>query len=388
MARSGPAHPAGARYREIGGALLVLAVAATTTGWAGVSIGTSIGHPTDLSREVSVNLLAKPATNSPNWTTLSPTSSPQACQGRSMAYDPAVRGVILWDSCGTRPSTWEFQRGNWTKLSTARQPDVGGLATMAYDVKDRYLVLFGGYRGTVTTNYTMTTTTASTWKFQNGSWSNISPVVSPPARGEAAMTYDTRDGYIVLFGGAFYYSNSTGIPATIYRPLNDTWTFSNGSWTNITRNSARAPLPLLPPAASMSYDAKDRYVLLLGVAAKPNRSSHTDAQTWSFVAGHWRELRTTSVPAAYVGAGVAYDPILKYVVLTGGSSPRYSSQTCSGGFCDQTWTYSKDTWVQLPGAPGPGQEYPFIAYDGLDHYVVSFGGYSRGGLSSATLVFQ
>jgi hypothetical protein len=66
---------------------------------------------------------------------------------------------------------------------------------MTYDPKDGYGVLFGGDNNSSSWVY------GDTWKFQNGNWTNITPSLSPSARGFASMTYDAQDGYVLLFGG-------------------------------------------------------------------------------------------------------------------------------------------------------------------------------------------
>ena len=64
------------------------------------------------------------------------------------------------------------------------------------------------------------------------------------------MTYDAEDGYALLFGG-----EGTG-----FAYLNDTWTYANGNWTNVTSRLSTAP----QGSASdlMAYDAADGYVVL------------------------------------------------------------------------------------------------------------------------------
>src|SRR5205807_277122 len=80
-----------------------------------------------------------------------------------------------------------------------------------------------------------------TWEFHAGTWTQLSPSNSPPARFSASMAYDAADGYILLFGGA---GNTVGI-------LGDTWEFHGGQWTQLS--PASSPSPRQYP--SMVYDA-------------------------------------------------------------------------------------------------------------------------------------
>ncbi len=67
---------------------------------------------------------------------------------------------------------------------------------------------------------------ADTWQatvsttYNTITWTQVSTSYSPPARADAAMTYDSADGYTLLFGGQ-----------TIVGAAVDTWTYSGGSWT-------------------------------------------------------------------------------------------------------------------------------------------------------------
>ena len=76
-----------------------------------------------------------------------------------------------------------------------------------------------------------------TWKFSAGVWTNITKSSGPSPRASSAMVYDSADGYVVLFGGG---SGALDVFPTI--SLHDTWKFSGGSWTNVTATSSPPPL--------------------------------------------------------------------------------------------------------------------------------------------------
>src|SRR5215470_8992059 len=80
-------------------------------------------------------------------------------------------------------------------------------------------------------------------------WIELSPINSPPARSDLAMTYDPISGKVIAFGG---------FDGTQY--LNDTWSFDGTSWTQIATQSP----PPARSAAQMTYDSIAQKVVLFG----------------------------------------------------------------------------------------------------------------------------
>lgn len=137
---------------------------------------------------------------------------------------------------------------------------------LAYDSEDGYTVMFGGCTGLPSGHIQSTPgcggtseLLGDTWTFtKNGSapgnWTDLRPTVSPSPRFAAAITDDSIIGYnyLLMFGGC-------GAKC----PLNDTWRFSAGVWTNATPSSGSPP---------------GRYGAALGVA----RTGATAYQTFLF----------------------------------------------------------------------------------------------------------
>jgi PKD repeat protein len=88
------------------------------------------------------------------------------------------------------------------------------------------------------------------------------------------MTFDPVTGNVILFGG-FSYIPDPLPPA----PLNDTWLFSAGAWTNITSGLA----PRARGAAGMVYDSNDSCVLLFG-GTEQLGSAGNQNDTWGWCA--------------------------------------------------------------------------------------------------------
>lgn len=279
-----------------------------------------------------------------------------------MAYDPKGGYVLLFGGAGdfnpVYGDTWKFQAGTWTQLSPARSPPARYGADLVYDAHDGYMVLFGGETST-----TATALLNDTWKWSGGTWTNISPAVSPPARFWSAMAYDARDGYVVLFGG----EGSGTCPSCNF--LGDTWDFISGVWINVTQPSGPSPRWL----PNMSYDATDGYLIMYG--GESATGFQTD--TWKFVAGVWTNITSSTFPSdqsAYLS--MAYDPVLGGVILFGGYPNHCSGCGVPAPSVYYTWEFSGGTWTNItPHVSPPARSEAGMAFDGTTTgYLLLFGG--------------
>jgi hypothetical protein len=181
---------------------------------------------------------------------------------------------------------------------------------------------------------------ASVVDFVNGSsgttgWVNGSVSRDPPGRQDAGMAYDPALGGVVLFGG---YGINGG--------LNDTWLFSNGSWTELCSGTSAVPTCAASPPASktteLTYDPALRAIVLFGSASW---SGSTGNRTWLFQNRSWSELpRGAGPPSSAAGwySGVAYDP-------TTGSLLVYVAGV--------TWSFANRTWQRVASQSNGPAEY-------------------------------
>jgi hypothetical protein len=277
-----------------------------------------------------------------------------------MVYDAADRYVVLFGGCvvfycgGVTNDTWKFAGGIWTELSPASHPSARSYSAMTYDARDGYVLLFGG------TNLG-STSFADTWIFSHGNWTNVTRGHAPPARFGAGIAFDAKDGYVVIFGGMKCWNcNSTA--------LNDTWKFAGGVWTNIT--SAHSP-SIRQPAQAMTYDPKDHYVVLFGGYIAGGWTLH---DTWTFSHGVWSNITGATHPSSRGAPAFAYDPRDGYVLLYGGYSPP--------SFDSDTWSFVNGSWTQLTptgsGVP-PALTNSVMTFDARDGYAVLFSGLGSSG---------
>ncbi len=318
--------------------------------------------------ELNVTLDQSWAFSGGKWRELSPVASPPAVWGASLAYDPADGYALLFGGILTTDlsmqTTWKYLDGNWSLVTPttfpATSPPARCWGSLAYDAGDGYLLLFGGdsepgqYDAVIL---------GDTWAYRGGVWMNVFPPPSPSPRSGTVMTYDPKDGFVLLFGG----EGSAG-------PLNDTWKYVDGSWLLLTP-------PVSPPArygASMVYDVNPEnaslsYVVLFG-GIDANGGVLND--TWAFAKGEWSNITATSpnatnTPPARFGASMAYDgsALVQALVLFGGYGV--------GGYLNDTWLFVNGSWTadSLGGAPSPRAD-ASLAYDATsgDGYLILFGG--------------
>jgi Galactose oxidase, central domain len=205
-----------------------------------------------------------------------------------------------------------------------------------------------------------------TWTFSDGRWTELSPPLSPSIRVWAPMTYDAADGYVLMFGG-----QGSG---TEHRLL-DTWTFHAGLWTNRT-SSVGAP-PSFSYGSSMAYDSEDGYVVLYG----GGRGGTFTNATWTYVAGHWTNITRTAgtAPACRFDASMADDPAAGYVVLFGGNGhPNGGCFTVGEPVqLNDTWEFSGGRWTELsPATSPPARWMANLAYSTTGGYLMLFDGVS------------
>jgi hypothetical protein len=423
-ARSTPprGHFADSRPRAFRFALPILIVALTVlgTGVYGGAVGTAAvsgvsPHPSVTRAATSP---ASGTTPSWGWIQLAVAQAPSPRAGAAMVYDAAdgytllfggcpSTGLAYWShQCTALSDTWTLSNGTWTNLTASLTvaPPARADAGIAYDATDQCVVLFGGFNGTTVYN--------DTWTYHAGQWTQVTPAQSPSPRFTPGMVGDAAAGDVVLFGG----SNSS-LPDAI--SLNDTWTYQGGAWTPVTTSVAPSPRFSMP----MSYDPTQQLVLLFGGWSTAQPGSYGD--TWTFANGTWTELTTPIAPSPRNYAAMAFDPAANASVLTGGHvgasafndtweensatgwtyvntvsapPPRwgldlsydatskelylFGGVDASSTFFNDTWTYGPKTvafegwgWTQLttPTAPSPRAGAAMV-YDPAEGYTLLFGG--------------
>jgi PKD repeat protein len=191
----------------------------------------------------------------------------------------------------------------------------------------------------------------------SGGWTNRTSSLSsaPPGRWGAMSAYDAADGYLLLFGG-------TG---PTHAPLRDTWTYSGGTWRNITATAGTAPSAR--SEGTMAYDPSANEVVLYGGI----HSGTYLGDTWTFSAGRWSSLAGNTTPGLLADASMAYDPLMGALILFGGSP--------HPGTVDRnaTYAFTGGVWANLTASAGtspPARARASMTYDAQLGEIVLFGG--------------
>ena len=208
-----------------------------------------------------------PASRRPpsSWTNITPPAgrpNPLAREFPSMTYDPATHNVLMFGGISATTydnATWTFSNGNWTEVisnascTSTTCPSIRAGAMMTYYAPLNAVLLFGGFFSI----FTFIVAFNDSWLYYNGAWHNITDTagLAPSPRYLAAMTWDSLDNDVVLFGGASV-SGTT---------LDDTWTF-NGTWHNVTARVKTLSNNIYPSSrAGMAISSSPSgYLLMFG----------------------------------------------------------------------------------------------------------------------------
>lgn len=306
------------------------------------------------------------------WAHVTPTISPPARVSAPMTFDYSTGDQydLLFGGLGNLGIVrgeygWAFSGTQWYTTSQPLGPPANRTisarfgASMAYNSTGNYVLLFGGCSPGPRGNCGPLTNWADTWEFQNGSWSRVCVNCGPSGRWDASLAFDTSSNLFILYGGCMAVSD------LCRNVLMDTWEFLGHGWGPLNPTN-------VPPArgdASFVWDAADLQLILyggMGCGTPPALCS----DTWEFVPGStWSLLSpsTAGLQGRY-GAAIAYDPLIRQVVLYGGHT--------SGTFVfSDTWFFrTASLWVSTPYL-GPAPVFDAsMAYDPINSTIVLAGG--------------
>jgi hypothetical protein len=183
-----------------------------------------------------------------SWTLYSPSKSPPARQEHAMAYDPVNGKVILFGGYSETGrvflgDTWAFDpaSGEWSQMSPQTHPPARSGHAMAYAGSGK-VILFGGLY------------LDDTWLYDYAAqeWTELAPSQRPPGRYGHCLAYDSQKKEVVLFGGSGPGSNA----------MDDTWVFDPA--TDQWSQAEPAASPPGRSFAAMSFDSKLGETLLFG----------------------------------------------------------------------------------------------------------------------------
>ena len=172
---------------------------------------------------------------------------PAAREGAQLAWDWARRAMVLTggSSLGVLRDTWAWSGSSWVRLADAPSGRSGG--ALVPDSSHGGVIAFGGLGADGGVNLSAERLTASS------TWAVVDASAFPPARAYAATATDPTTGTSWLFGGA------TG--PSLSAVLGDLWVFSKGQWAHPALGT---PGPSARHSAAMTYDTRRGRLVLFG----------------------------------------------------------------------------------------------------------------------------
>jgi hypothetical protein len=306
-------------------------------------------------------------------------ATPSSCVSSAFANDPSDRYVVYFagtalangSSCPSAGESWTYHAGAWKELSPSVSPSARSASSFTNDSADGALLLFGGLNATGGV-------LGDTWAFSAGAWTKLAPTTSPSNRSSAGMTYDASDGYVLLFGGsgvAGGLGGPGGSQGNVYTMENDTWTFSGGTWTNITHGAA----PPQPQPDGLAYDAADGYALYTQICWNYSGPYYGPSElTWAFSSGTWSRLTGSCTyqsggPTQRLGEQTTYDAADGYFLLFGGGGS-WAGDTPE---LHDTWSWYSGNWTNRTAASSAAdlpEVDPAVTYDAAEDAAILFGG--------------
>ena len=254
--------------------------------------------------------------------------------------------------------TWEWDGENWTQMSDIGPPPRLGHA-LAYDTIRQRSVLFGGTSkiGVIEAQFVL----GDTWEWDGEAWTQVADT-GPLPRAFHAMTYDSKRGRTLLFGGVVRDKQGAFVNFA------DTWSWDGNEWTE--QQDAG------PPGRNghrLVYDTlRDRAVLFGGVT---NAKLVND--TWEHDGSLWTQMADTG-PDPRVAYGMVYNDA--NTLLFGGFN-------FTDKFSD-TWTWDGKHWTQRQDIGPSKRSSHGMAYDSFRKRTVLFGGNSDQDLGDTWEAFE
>ena len=227
--------------------------------------------------------------------------NPPARKDHSIVYDSVYDKFVLFGGFSmsepkNKQDTWIYdpETDSWQEVYPLNHPSPRSKHAMTYDVQNEVVVLFGGK---ITSNLFQDTWT---YNVKNNIWLEKSPIVKPSARYEHAMTYDSANNVIVLFGGG-------------HTNTNETWIYDTGedTWTEMS------PLnkPLKRHSHSLVYDSNNNEVVLFGGFYSEYLN---DIWTYSVLKNKWTQKFTSIKPTPRDNFAMVFDDSNGKLLIFGG----------------------------------------------------------------------
>ena len=158
-------------------------------------------------------------------------------------------------------------------------------------------------------------------------WEQMSPLASPPPRGQHAIAYDSNRQRVVMVGGFVSCANRV--------PVDDfTWEFDGNTWYQV-ETSTVPPRRYKPGVA---FDRTRQRIVMFG----GNNGAGGIGDTWEYDGTTWQMITTSHSPGRCATVHMAYDEARSVTVLHLGD---YGGEGCDNP--GTTWEYDGVDWTQV-----------------------------------------
>lgn len=142
----------------------------------------------------------------------------------AMVYDPVRGKTVLFGGAPTigqgSSETWEWNGSSWTQRTPVTSPPARYLHAMAWDPVNQKVMVVGGC------NSQCSVKLADTWEWDGTNWTELHPTTSPPVRNSHSMATDVQRGRVVIFGG----HGKCFQPWLCGFAYDDTWIWDGVNW--------------------------------------------------------------------------------------------------------------------------------------------------------------
>jgi hypothetical protein len=293
----------------------------------------------------------------PDFVVMNDVSSPSPRSLFGMATDTINNTIWLLNGitdAGVEGDFWKFDQGLWSRVEVEGTPSCGS-PSMAFDTDRARLVVF--------------CPNSDTFEWDGTAWKAFADLRTKPGIHRfAMMVYDQNIRKTVFYGG---YDEQGGY-------YDKTWTWDGTTWAEVAKKK-KAPGRSL---AAMWYDPTLRRTVVFGGVGRRSFNSRIEryGDMWSFDGTNWTEMKPSTLPGTRYGAQVAVNPITNRTILFGGirvdtidEKKKIQKQV----YADDTWEWDGSTWRQLQtdATPGP-RENAGMAFDPQRNWIIITGGWS------------
>ncbi len=242
------------------------------------------------------------------WSELSTAGIP-ASNNFEMVYSPDPQQIIVFTNNNDYTYTYDIPQNRWSLHRQTTGPIKRGDAAFCYDPTNKVIIMYGGLTDANVDPRILN----DTWAYdpQTATWTEMSPVISPPRTYGCRMIYDTQNQAMLLWGG--------NLPQTIGAKLDDWWKYEyqSNTWTKIETENK----PPMRYWQYMAYDPKIGKVVMYGGSPEAN-TDPGDTWLYDYATNQWNELNPTVSPPEGQCGGMVYYPEQGGIVLFGGIDER------------------------------------------------------------------